>query len=502
MHMSVRASRTLTARERMFLAFAPIPRQLGSVESKHLQSAAFGKTASPSHIRLPAILCVFAIIYLAFRPSATLGGDKACPPILDMSPADFGGASSDEMMAACTSLIAKCKSAADLSRLHYMRGLLLVNAGKQKTALSDFRTANSISPGNPDVLLMLAFHENDSTKARKRGVESVIRARPNHVDSLLVMSYLCDEEEDLKAAAAWATRALAVESADLDHRSRAFHRRACVFSEMRDYRSCLADLERSIEMKPRPTVNPDGVYALRAQTLLFMGKPAEAIPSCQMALELNPKSVDATVHMWQAYHMLDRNKLAIFWAEKLIGRNPDSSWGYLLKANSCSALGLYDDAIEFGAKAVEKDVHLPEAYLSLAMGGFGKGQFDESIRLIDIAASLEVKGYEALLMKAFVVLNCPDPAFRKAGDALSMATKADKTAKSSDIRCVFVLAQALAEQGSYKEAKELVDRCVKWPGVRLSQRTLLEEARAAYEKHQPYRANVKLVLWRDRPYEP
>ena len=221
-----------------------------------------------------------------------------------------------------------------------------------------------------------------------------------------------------------------------------------------------------------------------------------------MAIQLNPMSVDAMAYMYQAYHLLDRNDLAMYCADRLIQKKPDSPWGYLLKATSYLAMGRHDDAIQFAGKALEKDKRLPEAYLALALGAFENGQFNESIKLIDLAASLDASGYEALLIKAFVVLNASDTAFHEDQGALSMATKADKAAKSSDVRCLFVLAQALAAQGKYAEAAELMDRCVKWPGICPNQQTLLKAARAAFEKHLTYRANAKLVLWRGRPYEP
>ena len=255
-------------------------RQSASAAPKPLHLAQVYAIASPTSAFLPTVLWFFVIVSLAFHPcSRAFGEDSVYPPILDMTPADVGLASIGDEIAACAKLIAKSKNPAEVSHLHYMQGLLFLNSGKRKAALDEFRIANAVVPGNPDVLLMLAVHENVSTKVRKEAVENFVRTHPTHVDSLLVMSCLCEQERDVKAAVAWATRALAVEGTNLDQRSRAFHRRAEALNDLGEYPSSLADVNRSIVLKPRPSIAPDQVYNLRAQILLFMGKPAEAIAS-------------------------------------------------------------------------------------------------------------------------------------------------------------------------------------------------------------------------------
>ena len=194
------------------------------------------------------------------------------------------------------------------------------------------------------------FHQAiaaDPTFARPYAEAAVTYA--NFVSSRLSV----DPKEDLKNAAALATRAVAL----APDQAFAHNARAAVLRQDPDrLEEALAALFRVLSIEPNRTVS----RANAGWLLLLLGRPAEAEPYLQAALEAEPKNVSAPAwlnRMGLAELFLDREGHGAAFFQRAIAQQSDaeamSDVGLERTINLAAALALNGD-VEEGRQLVER----------------------------------------------------------------------------------------------------------------------------------------------------
>lgn len=103
-----------------------------------------------------------------------------------------------------------------------------------------------------------------------------------------------------------------------------------------------------------PQAQPDGTEALteRAQTLLNLGRPADALPLLHRALGRSPDDDQALCLLSVAHSDLGQTGDALAWAERAVAARPDGPWAHQLLACYLLNLGHEERSLKAARRAV------------------------------------------------------------------------------------------------------------------------------------------------------
>lgn len=115
-----------------------------------------------------------------------------------------------------------------------------------------------------------------------------------------------------------------------------------------------------------PTTDAAANLTQRAQALLDLGRPADAVPILLDALNQAPRDHRALCLMALAHSNLGNRAEAVRWADQAIEAAPGHEWGHRLRAISLLELGRVRDAQRAAEEAVRLGPEYPETLHTLS----------------------------------------------------------------------------------------------------------------------------------------
>lgn len=251
----------------------------------------------------------------------------------------------------------------------------------------------------------------------------------------------------------------------------------------------IKDFDEALKFNPRFA----SAYLARALALLKENELDDALKDFNQAIEVDPQQ-------WQAYD--GRAQLFILrceWSyalkdiEKEIQINPKTSSGYAKRAAIHLRHREYTKAIADADKAISLEHNAVDARIARANARIRLKQYSEAERDLYTIPELKaiVRGGQFNNL-AWIRATCLDPKIRNGKEAVKLALKASKLSKSKNWEHLDTLAAAYAEAGDF-------DSAIKYQQQTLSlvenspppNEAELRERLALYQKHQPYRDQLK-----------
>ena len=166
-----------------------------------------------------------------------------------------------------------------------------------------------------------------------------------------------DPAPSLQRAEQYLQRALAID--DPGANARAHGQLSVVYAAAGKFDQALAEADRAIE------INPSDAFAFdtRGATLLWLGRPQEAIAAIETGFRFNPPGKDAGsgFHRTLSYYTLRHYREAVEAADAALGRYPDHYALHAVRAASLAQMGNQEEARRAAAQVMRFDPHFRAA---------------------------------------------------------------------------------------------------------------------------------------------
>jgi tetratricopeptide (TPR) repeat protein len=275
-----------------------------------------------------------------------------------------------------------------------------------------------------------------------------IRSSPRSAIAYLERGVAYTRRKDLDAAQASFDSAIRVNP----RFARVYLYRGNLFRQKHDLDKAMADYNEAIRLHPKYG------EAFRARATLFsdQSKWNEAIADYSEAIKRNAK---------------DR--------EALQGRG----WAYLQKSDYLSAAADFTELIKLKASR--------RAYDYRARAYTKAGQYARAVA--DYKQGAQESGPVTTAVKglAWLLATCPDAAFRNAKEAIAEAKEDCERTAWRNSNCLDTLAAACAEGQDFEEAVKFEKQALNITDLPPEGSAEMRQRLALYEKHQPYREELK-----------
>ncbi len=222
---------------------------------------------------------------------------------------------------------------------YYNRGLLRLNLGNNKDAVTDFNLAIALDPKNTD-----AYNNRGVAKSNLGNKQEAIAdydlaiiLNPKYANAYLNRGVAKSELGNQQSAITDFNRAISLNPKD----AKAYYNRGGVRSSLGDNQVAIADFDRAIILDPKNAK----VYYNRGVARSSLGNNQAAIADFDRAIILDSKDIDAHINRGNSKLALGKNEEAIIDYSQAIVINPKHALSYYNRGTAKSTLGNQPEAI-------------------------------------------------------------------------------------------------------------------------------------------------------------
>ena len=222
------------------------------------------------------------------------------------------------------------------------------------------------------------------------------------------------------------------------------------FLEERNHKAAAVEFEAALEIEPRDL---NARYGL-GRAMLTGGDASAALDLFNDVLMDAPEDFPAQVYRIIALRNLDRNKMALRFADRLIETHPHKSSGYIERGQALLALKRRDEAIATYANA-DRILGPNNAVLYWYADALGEDRrFKDALQVIGRGIALSGADYSDHLLQSYIALRLEDyPLARSAAEA-SLATGVE------DPLAHYYIAVTLIHDGDTKAGLSRFDQAI------------------------------------------
>ena len=232
--------------------------------------------------------------------------------------------------------------------------------------------------------------------------------------------------------------------------------------------------------------------------LITDGRPAEALPALQKALEIKPTLAGAYYNTGRALMALKRPAAAVEQYELALKHSPDFGVAHAELGKYFYETEQADRAIPHLRQAIELVPDLPLLSVELAELLTARGESAAAIAVLRQARRVHPDDWLAANNLAWILATDSDPEVRNGVEAVQLAEGVaareldparSRPAPVFEIAILDVLAAAYAEQGRFDEAVRAIRRALDMARRNSDQATVqgLAARLQNYSNHQPFR---------------
>jgi tetratricopeptide (TPR) repeat protein len=366
----------------------------------------------------------------------------------------------DQARTACAEILAENP---DHGMTNAYLGWTLMEQGQLQEAINTLSKATLLIPetAQPWLLLSDAYRRAGETRRATETLRAGVLSAPDSPEINFSLASACLESGSPSEALPFLKKAATLTPNNLE-----------VTLELGNTLFCLGHLTEARQVlgtaRQKWISNPDLAYAF-AQVLLALGEPEKAIPVFDVALLKEPPQFDwyllyaeMLLGDWEALlsgqkridfaHLVNAQQAL----EKALMMNPEDFRAHLLLAETFSAKGRPDAAIEIYQRLVETVDNEAPAYCWRVQGGFGKvalqlGQVETALVALQEATCAESNKvyFLRLLTEAYMGADLKKEALQVARDAQRMAP--------NDLDTLSWFAEAVLQMGEAAEAVEALE---------------------------------------------
>lgn len=275
----------------------------------------------------------------------------------------------------------------ELLKSRMFRGIVLLNAGMNKEAVSDFSYVIKAQPACalPYYFRADAYSNFFDFEHALKDYSTIIAMQP-----LVVAATDTAETGRCKNSGASYDETV-VSLADI------YYLRAAIFRRLNKAKEATADINSAIKM------NPDDIdaYVLSADILAFSGQPQAALKQLETALTKDPKNVNCLEVISQTYERLGQHDKALATANRLIKISNGEPQAYACRGRLYASAKNWQNSIADYSVAIKED-ESKELYKQRGNAYMSSGQSEKAVS--DYTAALKCAGQadkEILLLRAF-----------------------------------------------------------------------------------------------------
>ncbi len=259
------------------------------------------------------------------------------------------------------------------------------------------------------------------------------------------------------------------------HWETALEMRAYCYYRCKRPELCVGDLEKASAWPEAGGAPAGQTILMRSAALTEMGQYEQAraiLAAANHSSDITGNAAmqsDVQLGLWIICAWQRKFAECTLLAESLVALTPKDSLPHRLAAESYSAQGFEERAIQSGEEALGLRGDKRAAWGTLGRVYYQKGDVENSLRCfvrsMDPATSASPAYQEDALWFAFVLATCPDDRFRNSDLALTMLEKVKEKWGGSVQDAQFLVLQAicLASSGRTTEAAELVRKAIEIP---------------------------------------
>jgi tetratricopeptide (TPR) repeat protein len=223
-------------------------------------------------------------------------------------------------------------------------------------------------------------------------------------------------------------------------------------------------------------------------TLVSSGDFAEAANYFQRTIELEPNHLEALINLGA---VLGRNRspeLASKMLERAVELNPESIPARVNLAAALNASGEFEAAVPHYEAILSAEPNNAHSHAHLARSLIELGRIEPAAEHLKTAIRLNPQDVAATLSLAWLQATSPIDAVRDGGNAVTLAQRLHARSRGENLMVTDVLAAALAEQGDFASARDMMRDVAARLGERNASARLIFLARLKqYESRQPHR---------------
>ncbi len=226
----------------------------------------------------------------------------------------------------------------NLLAAYIKRGLCYQDLSQFDLALKDFKKANEIKPGDPDIEMSIGttcFHLKDYRDAEKY-LETALKKMPDNARAQFDLALAKSNMKDYNGALPVFDKAISLEP----DKSQYYYSRAEVEDRMRKYEDALADCNKAIKLQ----TNYEKAYFLRAKEENELRLYNKALKDLDVVIGMNPKNTRYYAEKGDIEYHQGNLKASINDCSKAINLNSLNAEAYYSKALAETDSGMMDSA--------------------------------------------------------------------------------------------------------------------------------------------------------------
>ena len=185
---------------------------------------------------------------------------------------------------------------------------------------------------------------------------------------------------------------------EIEPRSSYFYRRGMLEAEHGDFTSGEISVKHALDGKPK-----DSDYlASYVRILIKTGKIDEALSAGQMAVELNPDSLECISSLASVYAAKKEYNVAIRHYNRILSKDPDNLPALVDIGGSYSNMGEYERALPYLKRSLDLDPDNVIGLHSIGITLWKTGKYDEAAVYLNRGVSLYPNNRVLLISKAIV----------------------------------------------------------------------------------------------------
>jgi tetratricopeptide (TPR) repeat protein len=223
-------------------------------------------------------------------------------------------------------------------------------------------------------------------------------------------------------------------------------------------------------------------------SLVSSGDFAEAASYFQRTIELEPNHVEALINLGAVLGRARNPQMAVKTLERAVELDPESIPARVNLAAALSASSEFEAAIPHYEAILSAEPGSANAHAHLARAHIELGRIEPAAEHLETAVRLNPHDFAATLSLAWLQATSPIDTVRNGENAVTLAQRLHTGSRGENLMVSDVLAAALAEQGDFDSAKELLRDAVTRLGDRNQSAQQIFLARLKqYESRQPHR---------------
>jgi tetratricopeptide (TPR) repeat protein len=365
------------------------------------------------------------------------------------------------------------------------RGSAYLVIRKFDEALDDFERVLKGCPDDKETRYKRAEVLLQTNKEKEGSAEllKMTKEYPKYAPPRVGLAAVAFQAGDNDKAIAYASKAIALDGEYLE----AYFVRAHVYYRIREFQSCVDDLNKVIQICP--LVASEVPYLVRGKALSALGNDERAIASLQMARKLAPDSIEVQYELWRAYLRAGMYQVALNLGDQYEKADKQGWLGPYARAAALEKLHRPKEAIEAAERSDRILPDSPNTLFVMASAHEQLRKYDKALAFYDKILKKEPEYVDALIGKAVILATAPEDELRNGKKAQELASAALKEPLDAGrvISAQMALAAAFAENGDYEKAAATIKHCLTLSDKDPKKKDTLERQLRLYESKKPCR---------------